>query len=109
VGWSCGTNGKELCILGFVDKLSRRLLGRSKHRREDGIIIKELGGGEDWINLALGRYVHVVGWKGLSTPMVYRFPFNAGVSTFGWGLIASEEKIRQVYYNFGRVRLCTEF
>jgi hypothetical protein len=45
----------------FVDKLSRRLLGRSKHRWEDGIIIKEWGGVEDWINLALGRCVHVVG------------------------------------------------
>jgi hypothetical protein len=41
VSWSWGSNGKEMCVRGFVDKLSRRLLERSKHRREDGIIIKE--------------------------------------------------------------------
>ena len=40
--WS---NQGELCERGIVDKLSRRLLGRSKHRREAGIIIKDQGGG----------------------------------------------------------------
>ena len=54
---ACGTDGEETWVQGFVDEPWRRLLGRSKHRWEDVIIIKELDGVEDWINLALGRYV----------------------------------------------------